>query len=129
MTLWNGHINIGPITIYGNNAMDWAVNVRTKKWGYICFTLPTLRRFKTKLWYFYLSPNATPWACTYYLGHSKSERIRSQIRKLNFGHGFKYTHNSYEYAKLMALNRKFDSMFIHEFDVNEHAADLIGLTH
>jgi hypothetical protein len=29
-----GHINIGPITFYGENG-HWAVNIRTKRWGYI----------------------------------------------------------------------------------------------
>lgn len=61
----SGHVNIGPITIYGENAMHWAVNIRTKRWGYICFRLP-LRCFG-KWWplYFYISPNGTPWAATF----------------------------------------------------------------
>lgn len=61
----SGHLNIGPATIYGENAMHWAVNIRTKRWGYICFRLP-LRCFGT-WWplYFYTSPNGTPGKATY----------------------------------------------------------------
>ena len=56
-----GHINLGKrITIYGENAMNWAVNISTKK-GWLCFTLPTWRRILHKdQWYIYLSPNGTP---------------------------------------------------------------------
>lgn len=92
-----GHLNIGPMTIWGANAMNWAVSIYTKRWGYICFSLPAIARFKRsrytgKLyfdWYFYISPNGTPWASTYYIGVNKKEHIRAQIRKLRFGHNFK----------------------------------------
>ncbi len=59
-----GHIDIFNITIYGCNAMHWAVNISTR-WGYICFRLP-LRCFG-KWWplYFYVSPNATPSQATF----------------------------------------------------------------
>jgi len=59
-----GHVSIGNITIYGHNAMHWACNIRTKKYGYICFRLP-LPSFSNnrpffKPLYLYFSPNATP---------------------------------------------------------------------
>lgn len=59
------HLSMGPVTIYGENAMHWAVNIRTNRWGYICFRLP-LRCFG-RWWpmYFYISPDATPWAATF----------------------------------------------------------------
>jgi hypothetical protein len=62
-----GHISIGPITIYGENAMHWAVNIRTKRWGWICFRLPV--RCFGSWWpmYFYCSPNATPQKSTFCL--------------------------------------------------------------
>ncbi len=125
--MWNGHVNIGSITIYGANAMNWAVNISTKRWGKICFTLPCPARWRQGKyeWYFYLSPNATPWASTFYRGSNKQEIIRAQIRHLNFGHGFKYWNNPETYHRLMALNRKFDSMWIHEYDVQKHCADLL----
>lgn len=57
---WFGsHLTFGPITIYGRNAMHFAVNIRTR-WGYVCFK-PLTRCFG--VWwpaYFYISPDATP---------------------------------------------------------------------
>lgn len=55
----SGSWSIGPVTLYGENAMHWAVNVRTKK-GYLCFRLP-LRCFGKWLpLYCYFSPDGTP---------------------------------------------------------------------
>ena len=64
-----GHIDIGPVTLYGENAMHWGVRVATR-WGYVCFRLP-LRCFGC-WWplYFYISPNATPQKATFMLGKS-----------------------------------------------------------
>jgi hypothetical protein len=63
-----GHINIGKHTIYGENAMNWAVNISTKK-GWLCFTLPTWRRIISKdEWYIYLSPNGAPGQSYWYKG-------------------------------------------------------------
>ena len=54
-----GHINIGPVTIFGENAMHWAVVIRTQ-WGCLSFRLPF--RCFGKWWplYCFLSPNGTP---------------------------------------------------------------------
>ena len=55
----SGHINIGPITIFGENAMHWSVTIATKH-GYLCFRLP-VRCFG--LWYplyCYHSQDGTP---------------------------------------------------------------------
>lgn len=119
-----GHVSFLGITIFGANAMRWAVNIRTKKWGYVCFTLPVLARFHTRRdgskwwqWYFYLSPNGTPWASTFYRGSDRNEIIRAQIRKLNFGHGF----STDKFIKeLYALNNKFHGVYISEYDVEEY---------
>lgn len=108
----SGHMNIGNITIYGANAMCWAVNIRTKKWGTICFTLPSIRRKRMNMeHYFYFSPNGTPSASTFYIGKDKKEKIRSKIRKLNFGHGFSTYHNSYN---LRLINNKFDKLYFND---------------
>lgn len=112
-----GHISIGHITIYGANAMRWAVNIKTKRWGYICFTLPfPMARIRTKSngekywdWYFYLSPNGTPWACTMYYGSDRYEHIRAKIRKFNFGHGFSTDEHM---EALMELNNRFSRLSI-----------------
>lgn len=69
-----GHISLGPVTIFGENAMHWAVNIRTKRWGYICFRLPF--RCFGRWWpmYFYISPNTTPWASTFCIPKSYKDR-------------------------------------------------------
>lgn len=65
---FSGHINIGPIVIYGWNAMHVAINIRTKRWGYICFH-PTFRVFgQWWSWYFYVSRDATPQSASYRRG-------------------------------------------------------------
>lgn len=114
-----GHISIGNITIWGANAMCWAVTIHTKRWGYICFSLPSVRRHRAG-WghYFYLSPNGTPWACTYYRGLDDEEKIRAQIRKLNFGHNFN-TNDEETYKKLRCLNSKFEWFRITDYDLKQ----------
>jgi len=61
--LLRGHVNIGPLTIYGDNAMHWAWQLSTRR-GYLCARPPTRGRG----WYVYLSPNATPWAARWGFG-------------------------------------------------------------
>lgn len=113
-----GHLSIGPITIYGANAMCWTVNISTKKWGYICFTLPSIRRKRYKFHsYFMLSPNGTPWACTYHRGGNKQEAIRAAIRKFNFGHNFNTTKHS---ETLTCLNDKFSWFNITDYDLSQY---------
>lgn len=70
----SGNITIFNITIYGENAMHWAVNIKTKRWGYICFRLP-FRCFGC-WWplYFYISPNGTPSQSTFCIPKSKKNR-------------------------------------------------------
>ena len=70
-----GHLSFGPVTMYGENAMHWAVNIRTKRWGYVCFRLPF--RCFGGWWplYFYCSPDATPTRATFWLAQdSRSGR-------------------------------------------------------
>lgn len=118
-----GHVSFLGITIFGSNAMRWAVNIRTKRWGYICFTLPVMARFVYRKdgtrwwqWYFYFSPNGTPWAATFYKGSDTNEHIRAKIRKMNFGHGFDSQKRSKE---LYALNNKFHGFWLSELDMEE----------
>lgn len=113
-----GHLNLGrKITIFGANAMDFAVNISTKRWGYICFTLPTFARIAgIRRWYFYCSPNATPWACTFFRGSDELEVVRAQIRKINFGHAFS---TQEKYRELCALNDRFESLRITAYDLEK----------
>jgi hypothetical protein len=53
------HWSLGPIVLYGFNAMHVAVNIRTR-WGFVCFH-PTFRVFgKWWPWYLYISSDGTP---------------------------------------------------------------------
>lgn len=55
-----GHITIlWFITIYGENAMHWAVNIRIPK-TYVCFRLPFRCFGKWHPLYFYISKDGTP---------------------------------------------------------------------
>lgn len=81
-----GYLRLGPITIWGANAMNWVVNIETNKFGVICFTLPVFSNLNRM--YFYFSPNGTPWASTYYIGYDKSEKIKAKLRKKYLGHNF-----------------------------------------
>ena len=83
-----GHISIFNIIIYGENAMHWGVNISTNRWGYICFRLPF--RCFGQWWplYFYVSPNATPWASTFYRGPESHQRAEAVNRRILYGHNF-----------------------------------------
>ena len=75
-----GHIVIGPLTIYGFNAMHVALNLKTR-WGYLCFH-PTIRFYYANWpWYLYLSPNATPWAATWGVGPGIDREDKAAIKK------------------------------------------------
>lgn len=94
---FGGYISIGPITIFGANAMNWVVNIKSKKYGYVCFTLPFLARWKKHrysdsyvyTWYWYCSPDGTPGFSTFYIGNSHKEHEQAIIRKRLFGHNWK----------------------------------------
>lgn len=62
----SGHITIGPITIFGENAMHWGVDIEMFN-GYLCFRLPF--RCFNQWWplYFYFSPDGTPDKATWSL--------------------------------------------------------------
>lgn len=118
----SGHISFWGITVFGENAMNWAVNIRTKKYGYVCFTLPILRRLRNKGrshrwdWYFYLSPNGTPNCSTFYRGSDKFEEIRAKIRFLNLGHNFDTQKFQKHYRK---INNDFHSLLLQDYDFDE----------
>ncbi len=113
-----GHVSFIGITIYGANAMNWAVNIKTG-FGYFCFSLPVLSRLKKNCqgklfydWYIYLSPDGTPDASTFYRGIDKKQVIVSQIRRFNLGHGYKM---SEEEGRVRAINNRFYSLWVWDF--------------
>lgn len=78
------------VVIFGFNAMHVAINIQTKRWGYVCFH-PTIRCFgKWWPWYLYISPNATPWASTFAIGPGvySEERSKAKERRRLYGHNF-----------------------------------------
>lgn len=76
-----GYVKIGPIIIYGFNAMHIALNIRTRRWGYICFH-PTIRFYNWKFpWYFYISRNATPWLATVAIGPGVCKQDKAKARR------------------------------------------------
>lgn len=84
-----GHISIGPLTVYGFNGMHVALNLYTKRWGYVCFHPPMRVYSRWWGWYFYVSPNATPWAATFLRGAShREERHKADGRRQRWGHNF-----------------------------------------
>ncbi len=83
--LFEGHVSFRlfwllPVTIYGANAMHWAVHVWFRG-AYWCFH-PTTRTFGGYWpWKFYISPNATPWAATFALDKSTRRRMAERTRE------------------------------------------------
>lgn len=68
--VFTGHVSIGPITIYGANAMHWQIDVRFRG-AYWCFH-PTTRTFGGRWpWAFYISSDATPCRATFKLGAAR----------------------------------------------------------
>lgn len=64
--VFRGHLSIGPLTIYGANAMHWAWNLRV--FGtYLCWR-PTTGQNGYWRWYLYASPDATPRHATWGVG-------------------------------------------------------------
>lgn len=101
-----GHICLGPVTIYGLNAMQWGVSIRTKK-GFIRFRLPLPCFFTFPPLYFYISPNGTPWAATYIIGGGKRlkrDRILAPLRRYRFGLHFDAYNDELLRAQLAQLN-------------------------
>jgi hypothetical protein len=98
-------LNLGPVTVYAFNRKHIWIDVKAKRFGYITFE----RTPRRKSWCMYASPNATPWACTWYAGTDKEEAVRGSIRKYIFGHGFDCRDES-NYAALCNLNDSLDDV-------------------
>lgn len=85
-----GHISIGGLTIYGRNAMHWGIDLRTKKYGYICTRLPLPCFGKWWALYLYCSPDATPSNSTFFIGkkHDIESWSTARLRYKYLGHNF-----------------------------------------
>lgn len=93
-----GYVTFGPVTVYGFNAMHVEIDIYTKRFGSVCFH-PDLR-FLGQLapwmlrdfpWYFYVSPNSTPWAATFAIGPGveRSEKLDAFRRWIMWGHNYR----------------------------------------
>lgn len=110
-----GHISIGKLTIYGDNAMHFGCHFHTRKYGYLCWRLPFLCGISDKLrygeklyWrplYFYVSRNATPWAAVFMLGRkaNREDWALSRIRRNHFGWNYD-SNNEDHYNELCKIN-------------------------
>jgi hypothetical protein len=99
----DGHVTIGPVTLYGANAMHWGVTISTRRWGYVCFRLPLPCYGAWWPLYFYCSPNATPWASTFYRSTARwdrGDRARADERRRRFGHAFSTSVHSDELQQI-----------------------------
>ena len=89
-----GHVTIGRVTIYGCNAMHYAVNIQSKKYGWICFRLPLTCFGMFPPIYWYCSPNGTPSNSTYYTSifenkyNRDKKKAQALLRKIHFGHNY-----------------------------------------
>lgn len=119
-----GHVSIGNLVIYGDNAMHFACRLDNKKYGCICFKLPIPCGIADKIlygdklrWYpmyLYFSPNGTPWASTFMIGKTdkygknkkEKEKIKAKMRKLCLGHNFRYDseNEDYNYQVMRQIN-------------------------
>jgi len=70
------------------SAMHGAAQFWTRRWGWVCFKPPTYAFGRWWPAYFYLSPNATPWAATLHIGAGVPKRRTAAARRLLWGHNF-----------------------------------------
>jgi len=79
---FRGHVQIGKLTIYGFNAMHLTFQYSSGI-GYICFHPPMYQNGCWWPWYFYISPNGTPWAATYAIGPGVDceDKMKAKIRE------------------------------------------------
>ena len=82
---FSGHVSFRvpllgwKVTQYGFNAMHCALNIKTRRWGYICVH-PPVRCFGVWwAWKVYLSQCATPWAAYRGWGPGLDAEDRKQI--------------------------------------------------
>ena len=88
--MFGGSLSFFNVTIHGRDYghTPWEVQVHTKKYGYICFNLPIPVNGKIKKFYYFLSPDRTSYASTYYKFHGLLYKNTAPMVKECFGHNF-----------------------------------------
>ena len=116
-----GHITVKlfgrSVTVYGINAMHIALEISTR-WGYVCFHPPFRWYGHWWPWYFYISPNATPWASTMAIGPgvSKENKRGARIRRAIYGIGYSCSGLSYQQIRLDQIDFLFISQQVGELN-------------
>jgi hypothetical protein len=86
-----GHLDIGPVTFFGFNAMHGAIQFHVKKYGYITISPPL--RHNGGWWpaHIFISPDATPCSATFVFGECnlcRSEKVAATWRRIVLGHNY-----------------------------------------
>lgn len=78
----SGSVSVGPLTLYGDNAMAFQADLRVEALGVTLSLRPGIRR----PWQFYVSPNGTPWAAVLACGPGveffDAKRVRDRLEAL-----------------------------------------------
>jgi len=98
--------------------MYFSAHFETKKYGYVSFALPTVKRIINKSnkiqdkFFMYVSPNGTPWAATYVVGpkFSTYEKRLAKQRKRFLGHNFN-SEDEKNYKRLQQINNGLNLRF------------------
>ena len=95
------HQRIGRVRIHAHDvdtAMHGALNVWTPWTGAICWHPSTAPWGDEWPWYFYVSPNSTPWAATFAIGRGLdlAEKLAARMRRARLGLVYDVEALSYE---------------------------------
>jgi hypothetical protein len=74
------HVKIGPLTVFGDNAMHFAAQLRIGR-GYLTARPTTYRRGLLRRWYAYYSPDATPQAAWWAIGPGIDREDQDPVRR------------------------------------------------
>ena len=94
------------ITFFGFNAMWLTLQFHTRRWGYVCFRLPS---WHPKMrWKLYCSPNGTPTVATFAIGPgvSKQDKRRAKMRAAVLDHNYRV--DDFEYRDLIEIEDMLD---------------------
>lgn len=87
---FGGHISVGPVTVFGLNAMHGAIEIKTERFGYITIFPPLYWSGHYQEPGIVVSPNGTPAKATFIWGRhrdiSKAERVAAHMRRIFLGH-------------------------------------------